>query len=230
MPTQVRDRPEMFTEANGLKRYTARHAKAFGIHRFALPNGTGSRRASQRLQGSDKTQKNPRKAPPARTRHARASATPAHRQTSRRFTQVYNGGSDKVIWCKYLSSNLSLHGCRANFPDGLRPPRFLFLDALLPLCVGGSDIFILPETTLVSSPTLSFCFPLTAFSLSSFSTTLTPAIRNHCACFNSLISGVKVSQSGFMIYASLHHRLQLLIIGLPYLLVKFHVVQFQYGF
>ena len=32
--------------------------------------------------------------------------------------------------------------------------------------------------------------------------------RNHCSCFNSLISGVKVSQSEFLIYASLRHRFQ----------------------
>ena len=32
-----------------------------------------------------------------------------------------------------------LHGCRLVFPDGLLPPRLLFLDALLPLGVGGSE-------------------------------------------------------------------------------------------
>ena len=88
----------------------------------------------------------------------------------------------------------------------------------------------LPETTLVSSRTLSFCFPLIAFSLTSFNTTLTPAIRNHCSCLNSLIPGVKVSQSEFLIYASLHHRLQFLTIGHRFLLLNFHVIQFQYGF
>ena len=87
-------------------------------------------------------------------------------------------------------------------------------------------IFIVLETTCVSSRTLSFCFPLIAFSLSSFNTTSTPAIRNHCSCFNSLISGVKVSQSEFLIYASLHRRFQFLRIGHRYLLRDFHVIQF----
>ena len=73
---------------------------------------------------------------------------------------------------------LSLHCCRANFPDGLRPLRFFFLDALLPLCVGGSEV----ERFLVY-------FPLIANSSSSFNTTWSPATRNHCTCFNPLISG-----------------------------------------
>ena len=54
-------------------------------------------------------------------------------------------------------------------------------------------IFIVPETAIVSSQTRSICFPLIAFSLSSFTTSLTPAIRNHYSCFNSLFSGVKIS-------------------------------------
>ena len=73
---------------------------------------------------------------------------------------------------------------------------------------------VVPETTLVSSRTLSFCSPLVTFSLSSFNTTLTPAIRNHCSCFNSIISRVSVSKSEFLIYASLHHRFQHLSIRL----------------
>ena len=80
----------------------------------------------------------------------------------------------------------------------------------------------MPETTLVSSRTLSFWFPLIAFSWSSFNTTLTPAIRDHCSSFNSLISGVKVSQSEFQIYTFLHHRIHCLIIGHRYLLKNFH--------
>ena len=58
-------------------------------------------------------------------------------------------------------------------------------------------IFYAPATAVVSSRTLSFCFASIAFSLSSFNTALTPAIRNHCTCFNSLISGVKVSNLSF---------------------------------
>ena len=82
------------------------------------------------------------------------------------------------------------------------------------------------ETTLVSSPTLSFCYPLIAFSLSSFNTTLTLATGNHSPCFDSVISGVKVSQSEFLIYTSFHHRFQFLTIGHQCLLMNFHVVQF----
>ena len=33
----------------------------------------------------------------------------------------------------------SLHGCRLVFPDGLMHLRFLLLDALQPLVVGGSE-------------------------------------------------------------------------------------------
>ena len=135
----------------------------------------------------------------------------------------------------------SLHGCRSNFPDGLQPLTFLFpRRTSTSLCWwlrGCSDfwcrlcalVFIVPDTTPVSSRTLSFCFPLIEFSSSSFNATLTHAIRNHCSCFNSLISVVKISQSEFLIYISLHHRLQFLTIGHRYLLMNFHVMQFQYG-
>ena len=44
------------------------------------------------------------------------------------------------------------------------------------------------------------------------------------------MSGVKISQSKFLIYISLHQRLQSLIIGRRYLLMNFHVIQFHYGF
>ena len=106
-------------------------------------------------------------------------------------------------------------------------------------CLGGWSGFycrfctlvpVVPETTLVSSRTLSFCFPLEAFFLSSINTTLTPAIRNHCPSFNSLISGVRVWKSEFLIYAALHHRFQHLIIRLSYLLMNLHVIQSWYGF
>ena len=43
-----------------------------------------------------------------------------------------DANNHKVIWRNFLSRSL-------NFPDGLRPLRFLFLDALLPLSVGGSE-------------------------------------------------------------------------------------------
>ena len=57
-----------------------------------------------------------------------------------------------------------------------------------------------------------------------------PAIRNHCSCFNYLISGVKDSQSEFLIHASLHNRFQFLRIRHRYLLMNFNVIQFYYGF
>ena len=73
--------------------------------------------------------------------------------------------------------NKFFHGCRLVFPDWLLPLRFLFLDALLPLGVGGSEdgavfgvMVDVPETAWVSSRTLSFCFPLKANSLSSSNT------------------------------------------------------------
>ena len=95
------------------------------------------------------------------------------------FTDIReDANSHKVTQCKYRSRRL----CTA-----VDLSSHLFLNALQPL---------------------SFCFPLIAFCLSPFNTTLTPAIRNRCSCFNSLILGVKVSQSEFLICASLHHRLQ----------------------
>ena len=46
-------------------------------------------------------------------------------------------------------------------------------------------IFIVPETTTISFPTLPLCFPLPAFSFSSFNTSLIPATLNHCSFFQS---------------------------------------------
>ena len=56
-----------------------------------------------------------------------------------------------------------------------------------------------------------------------------PATRDHCTCFNSLISGVKVWQSEFLNFSSLHHNFQTLVIGCRYLWWILHVVQFQCG-
>ena len=76
-----------------------------------------------------------------------------------------------------------LHGCRLDFPDCLMPLRLLFLDALLPLGVGGSEdgaafgvdlapiMTLVSETALVSSQTLTFCFPLIANFFSSLNAT-----------------------------------------------------------
>ena len=111
-------------------------------------------------------------------------------------------------------------------------------------CVGGSEV----ERILLSvgsvrlssscqklhlSPLVHcpFCFPLIAFSSSSFNTTLTPAIRNHCLCFSSLISGVRVSQSEFLIYDSLHRRFSIFDSRASISSDEFHdVIQFQYVF
>ena len=59
-----------------------------------------------------------------------------------------------------------MHGCRANFPDGLLPLRLFLLEVLLPsFSVGGSEggadfgvglarlVPIVPETTTISSRT-----------------------------------------------------------------------------
>ena len=133
-----------------------------------------------------------------------------------------------------------LHGCRLVIPEGLLPLRPLFLDALPPLDVGGTEdeadfgvgfLRLSPsETTLVSSQALSFCFPFVAFSLSSLNATKSPATRDHCFCLTSRVSGIKIPWSKSLINASLHHRLQFLKIGHRYLLMNLHFVQFQYGF
>ena len=60
--------------------------------------------------------------------------------------------------------------------------------------------------------------------------TQTPVILDHCSCFDFLVSGVKVPLSKFLIYSTLHHCLQLLIIGHRYLLLNLHVIHFQYSF
>ena len=67
-----------------------------------------------------------------------------------------------------------------------------------------------------------FFFPLVADTFSSFNAVW--------SCFNSLVPGVKISQSKFPIYIPPHHGFQLLIVGNRYLLMNLHVVQFQYGF
>ena len=46
--------------------------------------------------------------------------------------------SHKAISVQVPSKKL-LHGCRLDYPDCLLPLRLLFLDAFLPLGVGGSE-------------------------------------------------------------------------------------------
>ena len=84
----------------------------------------------------------------------------------------------------------------------------------------------MPETAVVSLRTLPFVSPLVTSTFPSFSATYSLSILDHGSCFDSPMSGVRVSQSKFLIYASLHHRLQLLIIGHRFLLMNFHVGQF----
>ena len=88
----------------------------------------------------------------------------------------------------------------------------------------------MPETTLVSLRTLYFFFPLITSTFSSVNATQSPVTLEHCTCFDFLMSGVKISQSKFLICTTFHHCFQPLIIGRRTLLMNFHVVQFQYGF
>ena len=75
-----------------------------------------------------------------------------------------------------------------------------------------------------------FFFPLVASTFSSFKTTHSLTIFDHCSCFKSPVPGVKVSQSKFLICTPLHHCLQFFIFGHRYLLMNLHVVHFQCSF
>ena len=132
----------------------------------------------------------------------------------------------KVISYKYLSNNNSTvvgewhHGY---FWEGWLGRRggsvFWFLCKIVTL---------MPEAALVSLRTLAFFFfwwqvppstPLIPFRF------LTTAPDSILPCLAS-----KFKQSKFLIYTSLHHGFQLLIVGNRYLLLILHVVQFHYGF
>ena len=54
-------------------------------------------------------------------------------------------------------------------------------------------VALMPETALVSLRTLAFFFPLVTGTFSSFNATQSLTILHHCCCFNSPVSGVKVS-------------------------------------
>ena len=75
-----------------------------------------------------------------------------------------------------------------------------------------------------------FFFPLVTNTFSSFNATQSLSILDHCSCFNFPVSGVKVSESKFVICTPLHHGFQLLTVWNRYLLMNLHVEQFQYGF
>ena len=122
----------------------------------------------------------------------------------------------------------------------LRLPRtLLFLDTLRPRDAVGSEsvaavcsgffrtiLGFVAETATVSLRTLAFFFPLVTGTCSSFNASQSLSILDHCSCFNFPVSGVKFSQSKFLIFSPLHHGFQLLIIGHRYLLMSLHVVQF----
>ena len=91
-------------------------------------------------------------------------------------------------------------------------------------------VTLMPETALVSLRTLAFFFPVVTNTFSSFNTTQSPVTLDHCSCVDFLMSGVKISQSKFLIYTSSHHCLQPLIIERRNVLMNLHVVQFQHGF
>ena len=75
-----------------------------------------------------------------------------------------------------------------------------------------------------------FFFPLVTDTFSSLKVHDSLSTLYQGSRFNSPMPGVKVSQTEFLIFSSFHHRFQLLIVGNRYLLMNFHVVQFQYGF
>ena len=85
------------------------------------------------------------------------------------------------------------------------------------------------ETAMVSLRTLAFFFPLVTDTFSSFNTKDSLTILDHCSWFDSPMPGVKVSWSKFLIYTSLHHRLQFLIVKNRCLLMNLQVEQFQYN-
>ena len=81
-------------------------------------------------------------------------------------------------------------------------------------------VTLMPETASFSFRTLAFLFPLATDTFSSFNATHSLLILDHSSCFNSPVSGVKIS----------HHCLQFSIIRHRYLLMNLHVVQLQYSF
>ena len=90
----------------------------------------------------------------------------------------------------------------------------------------------MPETALVSFRTLAFFFPLVTNTFSFFNGSQSLSILDHCSCFNSPVSGVKVSEAKFLFFSPFSPLsfFFFLIIGHRYLLMNLHVVQFQYSF
>ena len=133
-----------------------------------------------------------------------------------------DANSHKVIQCKYLSRNL----CTAvdwSSQTGLQPLRFLFLDELLPLCVGGSEdgaVFgvdfarsSLSCRKLHWSPLEHCPFPfhwLQTPCLLSIPLSHLRLVTLHLFQFSHFWCQNFVSK--FLIYVFLHHRFQLLIV------------------
>ena len=111
---------------------------------------------------------------------------------------------------------LYVHGCPRMAPWLLLPRILLFLDTLRRHDTVDSEsvaalrtiVTLMPETALVSFRTLAFFFPLVTNTFSSFNVTHSLSILDHCSCFNSPVSGVKDSQSMFLIHTSLRLPLQ----------------------
>ena len=85
------------------------------------------------------------------------------------------------------------------------------------------------DCTGLPSNTVLFLSTGNKYLFCSFNTILSLVTLDHCTCFYFLVSGVKISQPKFLIYASLHHRLQFFKLEHRYFLMNFHVVQFEYG-
>ena len=134
-----------------------------------------------------------------------------------------------------LSARLSKNSTMVTFASDTSLPRHTSTSrrCWLRTC-GGFDlrtiVTLMPETASASFRTAAFFFPLVTSTFSSFNATHSLSILDHCSCFSSSVPGVKVSQSKFLIYTSLHHCLHFLIIWHRYLLMNLHVVQFQYSF
>ena len=107
-----------------------------------------------------------------------------------------------------LDTSLPRHtstSCFWRLPRLASASAVLFLDALLPPGVGGSEVgaacgvgfarSLLSCRKLHLSPFehWPFLFPLVANTFSSFNAYSSLSILQHCSCFNFLMSGVKVS-------------------------------------
>ena len=133
--------------------------------------------------------------------------------------QQSEGDSVQIPFKKFL------HGCRSNFPDGLRSLRFFFSRRISTSWPRGWSVVwcrlctfmtFVPETVLVSSRTNTAPF------LSTDSKLL--LIFQYHVIPVSILSFL--ASEMFVIHASLHHRFQLLIVRHRYFLMNFHVVQF----